>query len=171
MVFVKDPEWYLTNQNTPDKIYSNLIFLVIGLYYIYNNNLMLGISFISLFVGSTTFHIWTRKETLFLDRLTMILVFSFFFNLFYPAISPQIFILLGLLTIAIWYKTEELLYYFIYQLFGLILFISYYPMNLYKKLVICIFYIGVSYSQLLEQGKYHYLKHLGLGLLSLFIYR
>jgi hypothetical protein len=169
MVFIKDPDWYLTNQNTPDKIYSNAIFLAIGLYHFYNKNELLGSLFIFLAIGSTAFHINTNKETLFIDRLAMILVFSYFFNLFYPKISIVNYSLIGILTIVFWYNTEELLYYFLFQLVGLLLFLFYYPMNLYYKLLIIISYVGITYSQLIEQGKYHSLKHIALGLLSLIL--
>ena len=169
MVFIKDPDWYLSNQNTPDKIYSNSIFFILGLYHFYNKNELLGSLFIFLGIGSTLFHIQTNKETLFIDRLAMILVFSYFFNLFYPKISIGNYSLIGILTIAFWYKTEELLYYFLFQLLGLVLFLSYYPMNLYYKVIIITSYIGITFSQLIEQGKYHSLKHIALGLLSLIL--
>jgi hypothetical protein len=169
MIFIKDPDWYLTNQNTPDKIYSNAIFLAIGLYHFYNKNELLGSLFIFLALSSTAFHINTNKETLFIDRLAMILVFSYFFNLFYPKISIVNYSLIGILTIVFWYKTEDLLFYFLFQLLGLVLFLFYYPMNLYYKLVIIISYVGITFSQLIEQGKYHSLKHIALGLLSLIL--
>jgi hypothetical protein len=171
MVFIKDPDWYLSNQNTSDKIYSNLIFLVIGLYYIYMNNLLLGFLFIFLAIGSTTFHTRTNRETLLFDRFTMVLVFSYFFHLFYPNVSMGTFALFGIMTLLIWYKTEELFYYFLFQMIGLLLFLFYYPMNMYQKLIITVMYILISYSQLLERGKYHSLKHIGLAGLALTIYR
>jgi hypothetical protein len=169
MIFIKDPDWYLTNQNTPDKIYSNAIFLAIGLYHFYKKNELLGSLFIFLALSSGVFHIKTNKETLFIDRLAMILVFSYFFNLFYPKISIVNYSLIGIFTIVFWYKTEDLLFYFLFQLLGLVLFLFYYPMNLYYKLVIIISYIGITFSQLIEQGKYHSLKHIALGLLSLIL--
>ncbi len=169
MVLVKDPDWYLKNQNTPDKIYSNAIFFALGIYHWKNNNQLLGTLFIFLGIGSTLFHVSTSKETLFIDRLAMILVFSYFFNMFYPNISFTNYSLIGILTIAYWYKTEELVYYFLFQLVGLVLFLLYFPMNLYYKLIITISYITITYSQLIEKGKYHSLKHISLGLLSLLI--
>lgn len=169
MVFIKDPDWYLTNQNTEDKIYSNAIFLAIGIYHWQNNNQLLGCLFIFLFIGSTWFHVSTNKQTLFIDRIAMIFIFSYFFNLFYPKISISNYSLIGILTIGFWYKTEELLYYFLFQGLGLILFLFHYPINLYYKLLIIISYISITYSQLIKQGKYHSLKHIALGLLSLIV--
>ena len=169
MVLIKDPDWYLENQNTTDKVYSNSIFLAIGIYHLYNKNELLGALFIFLAIASSSFHIATSRETLFIDRLAMILVFSYFFNLFYPAISIANYSLIGVLAIAYWYKTEELLFYFLFQAIGLVLFLLYYPMNLYYKLIIVISYIAITYIQLIERGKYHSLKHIALGLLSLIL--
>lgn len=169
MVFIKDPNWYLNDQNTNDKIYSNGIFLAIGIHHWKNNNQLLGLFFIFLFIGSTLFHISTSKQTLFIDRMAMILVFSYFFNQFYPRISIGNYGLIGFLTIALWYKTDELLYYFLFQGIGLILFLFYYPINPHYKFLIIISYISITYSQLIKQGKYHSLKHIALGLLSLIL--
>lgn len=169
MVIIKDPDWYLLNQNKPDKIYSNLIFLFISIYYFFNKNLLLGSLFIFLALASTTFHISTNRETLLLDRIAMIFIFSYFFNLFYPSISFFIFSILGILTVMIWYKTEELFFFFLFQLVGILLFLFYYRMNIYYKLIIIISYISITYSQLLKKGKYHSLKHIALGILSLFL--
>lgn len=169
MVLVKDPDWYLTNQNTPDKIYSNAIFFALGIYHWKNNNQLLGVLFIFLAIGSTLFHVSTSKQTLFIDRLAMILVFSYFFNIFYPSISTINYSLIGILTILYWYKTEELIYYFVFQGIGLVLFLFYFPMNLYYKLVIIGGYVAITFSQLIEKGKYHSLKHMALGLLSLIL--
>ena len=169
MVFIKDPEWYYTNQSNRDKIYSNIIFLILGIYHYYRKNYIFGLLFTLLFLGSTSFHVNTNKNTLLLDRLAMILIFSKLFNIFYPEISFSTFSIIGIATLAIWYKTEELLPYFLFQLLGLLLFILYYPMNLYYKLIISITYVLITYSQVIKSGKYHSLKHLGLALLSLFI--
>jgi hypothetical protein len=167
MVLIKDPNWYLKYQDTPDKIYTNAIFFALGIYHYFCQNIVLGILFILLGVGSTTFHVLPSKETLLFDRITMILVFSFFFNLFYPNISIIQYSIIGILTVIYWYNTEELLYYFLFQLAGMILYIIYFPMKLYYKLGIIIAYILITYIQVLDEGKYHSLKHIGLGLLSL----
>ncbi len=167
MPLVKDPDWYLYNQNTPDKIYTNGIFFALGLYHFYRGNPLLGTLFILLGSGSTAFHVSTSNETLLLDRLAMILVFSYFFNLFYPKIGILTFAAVGALTVLYWYKTEELLFYFLFQLAGLLLFMFYYPMNPYYKLGIMAAYILITYIQMLDEGKYHSAKHIGLGLLTL----
>ena len=126
MVVIKDPEWYYTNQDTLSKILSNLIFLLISIYYFYMDRYDISIVFFLLFVGSTTFHIKPSKSTLLIDRLAMILVFAKFFNLFYPQISFSTFSIIGIITVLIWYKTEELLPYFLYQLVGILLFLVHY---------------------------------------------
>jgi hypothetical protein len=169
MVFIKDPEWYYKDQSNKDKIYSNIIFIILGIYHYYRKNYVLSSLFTLLFLGSSMFHLYTNKNTLLLDRLGMILIFSKLFNIFYPNISFSIFSIIGIVTLAIWYKKEELLPYFLFQLMGLFLFILYYPMDIYYKLIISIMYILITYSQMITSGKYHSLKHIGLGLLSLFI--
>ena len=83
---IKDPDWYLYNQDTPFKIYSNLFFLFVAIYF-YNKNIHLFIGFLLLFVFSSLFHIYTNKTTLFLDRFAMIFVFSAFYVLFYNNIN------------------------------------------------------------------------------------
>ncbi len=167
MVLIKDPDWYLTNQSTPDKIYTNGIFFALGLYHFYRGNQLLGILFILLGAGSSAFHVSTSNETLLLDRIAMIFVFSYFFNLFYPKIPFIAYSAVGLLAVTYWYNTEELLYYFLFQLLGLLLFMFYFPMNPYYKLAVAAAYIGITYIQMLERGKYHSAKHIGLGLLTL----
>jgi hypothetical protein len=167
MVYIKDPDWYLKNQSTPDKIWTNGIFFALGLYHFYKGNTLLGILFILLGAGSTAFHLSTSNETLLLDRIAMVFVFSYFFNLFYTKIPILGFSAIGLLTVLYWYNTEELLYYFLFQLLGLLLFMFYFPMNPYYKLATAAAYIGITYIQMLQQGKYHSLKHIGLGLLTL----
>ncbi len=168
MVIIGDPDWYLQNQNTPDKIYTNAIFALVGIYY-YPQDPLLGTLFLFLSIASTTFHIFTSRETLFLDRFSMVLIFSYFFNLFYPSISFSTFSILGILTVGYWYRTHELVYYFLFQLVGLVLFLLFYPLSFIRKLVITISYILLTYSQMLEKGKYHSLKQVGLGLLPFFI--
>jgi hypothetical protein len=167
MAIIKDPDWYLTNQSTPDKIYSNAIFFALGLYNYYNKRPLLGILFILLGFGSTLFHVHTNNETLLIDRITMVLVFSYFFNLFYPQISILNYSLVGLLTVLTWYMTEELAFFFLFQAAGLGLFLIYYPMDIKYKLAIIAAYSGITYSQIIDKGEYHSLKHLGLGALSL----
>jgi hypothetical protein len=166
---LKDPEWYYSNQNTKAKILSNLVFLGISIYYFYKEKYELSILFFFMFCGSTAFHINPSKDTLFIDRLAMVLLFAKFFNLFYPEISFKTFGIVGIITTIIWYKTEELLWYFLYQLLGILLFLVHYPMNFMYKGIISTLYILITYSQMLEKGKYHALKHLGLGALSLLI--
>jgi hypothetical protein len=169
MAIIKDPEWYYTNQNTTSKILSNLIFLAISMYYIYRERYDISILFFFLFVGSTTFHIKPNKATLLIDRLAMVLLFAKFFNLFYPGISFTTFGIIGIITVLIWYKSEELFWYFLYQLVGILLFLVHYPMNFVHKAIITILYILITYSQMLEKGRYHALKHLGLGALPMII--
>lgn len=167
MAIIKDPDWYLLNQNTNDKIYTNAIFFGLGLYHFYRHNPLLGTLFILLGVGSTAFHVSTSNETLLLDRITMIFVFSYFFHLFYPKIPLLVYSAVGIATVLYWYNTEELLFYFLFQLVGLLLYMFYFPMNTYAKLGIIAAYILITYIQMLEKGKYHSLKHIGLGLLTL----
>lgn len=168
-IIIKDPEWYYTNQNTTSKILSNLIFLGISIYYLYRERYDISIVFFLLFCGSTLFHMKPNRNTLLIDRLAMILVFAKFFNLFYPGISFSTFSTIGIITVLIWYKSEELIPYFLYQLVGIILFLVQYPMNFVHKAIISTLYVSITYSQMLEQGKYHALKHLGLGLLPILI--
>jgi hypothetical protein len=169
MYIIKDPSWYLENQKTPNKVYSNLIFLFISLYIFYKDKLLSGLFFL-LFLGSSLFHINSNKITLTIDRITMVLVFSYFFHLFYKEISFQTYIVIGLFSIYYWFIKDNLLPYFLYQLFGLVLFFIYTPIDLVKKIIIIIMYIFITYSQLFKRGKYHSLKHIGLGLLSLLVY-
>lgn len=167
MVLMKDPDWYLTGQNTPDKIYTNVVFFALGIYHYLNGNLLLAALFILLGIGSTAFHISTSRETLLLDRIAMILVFSYFFHLFYPRISFQTYSLVGAATVFLWYGTEELAPYFLFQALGLFLYLRYFPMRLTYKLAIIAAYIGITYLQMLEEGRFHSLKHVGLAALSL----
>jgi hypothetical protein len=169
MLIIKDPVWYLENQNTPDKIYSNIIFLLVALYYKRKNNQKLSILFLLLFFGSSLFHLRTSNKTLLIDRITMVLVFSYFFNLFYNKISFMTFSIIGILTVLYWYKTENLFYYFTFQALGLLLFLIYFPMKLRNKLLLLFIYIFFTYIQLIDKGKYHSLKHIALAILSLFI--
>lgn len=168
-IILKDPEWYYTNQNTRSKILSNLIFLCISIYYLYRKRYDISIVFFLLFCGSTLFHMKPNRTTLLIDRLAMVLVFAKFFNLFYPQISFSKFGIIGIITVLVWYKTEELLPYFLYQLVGIILFLVQYPMDFVHKAIISTLYILITYSQMLERGKYHSLKHLGLGALPILI--
>jgi hypothetical protein len=167
MAIIKDPDWYLQNQNTPDKIYTNTVFFALGLYHFYRGNALLGALFSLLGVGSSAFHLYTSKETLLFDRFAMILVFSYFFHLFYPKIDLLTYGLIGTLTILYWYKTEELLFYFLFQLLGLLLFVFHFPMDGLYKLMIMAAYIGITYLQMIDQGRYHSLKHIGLAALTL----
>ncbi len=169
MTVIKDPEWYYTNQNTISKILSNLIFLAISIYYAYKQRYDIAIVFFLLFCGSTLFHIKPNKNTLLIDRLAMVLVFAKFFNLFYPEISFIQFATMGIITVILWYKTEELLLYFLYQLLGILLFLVNYPMNIIHKVIIATLYTLITYSQMLERGRYHALKHIGLGALPIII--
>jgi hypothetical protein len=103
MAFIKDPDWYLMNQSTPDKIYTNAVFFALALYHLLHDNVLLGSLFALLGIGSAAFHISTSKETLLLDRLAMILVFSYFFNLFYPSVSFLTYSLIGAASVLLWY--------------------------------------------------------------------
>ncbi len=169
MFVIKDPEWYLQNQNTKDKIYSNIIFVLLAIYYYQKQNRELSFLFLLLAIGSTTFHVKTNKYTLLFDRITMILVFSYFFNIFYNKISFVNYSIVGIMTVIYWFYTDNLLFYFLFQLFGLILFLIYFKMNSMLKLGVIISYVLITYSQIIEKGKYHSLKHIFLGLLSLLI--
>ena len=169
MAIIKDPEWYYTNQDTTAKILSNLIFLAISIHYAYKERYDIAIVFFFLFCGSTIFHIKPNRTTLLIDRLAMVLVFSKLFNLFYPEISFIQFATMGIITVLLWYKTEDLLLYFLYQLVGIILFLVHYPMNRITKVIIATLYTLITYSQMLEKGRYHALKHLGLGGVSMVI--
>jgi len=169
MLIIKDPVWYLENQDTPDKIYSNIIFLLLALYYKRKNNQKLSILFLLLFFGSFLFHCRTSNETLFIDRITMVLVFSYFFNLFYNKISFTTYSLIGILTVLYWYKTENLFYFFTFQALGLVLFLTHFPMKLTNKLLLVSLYTIFTYIQIIDKGKYHSVKHFALGILSLFI--
>jgi hypothetical protein len=171
MVYVADPEWYFTNQGTPMKFYSNAVFLLLAAYYLlWKNDFPLSILFSFLFLCSSLFHWYPNRETLFVDRMSMILLFSYYFHLFYPYVPFTYYGIAGILTVVIWYFTEELLYYFLYQTIGIILYFIYYPMKMEYKLAFIAAYVGITYSQLLNRGEYHGLKHILLGLLSLFIY-
>ena len=87
MVLIKDPEWYYKDQNNLDKIYSNIIFIILGIYHYYRKNYILSFLFTLLFLGSSTFHLYTNKTTLLLDRLAMILIFSKLFNSFTATVT------------------------------------------------------------------------------------
>ncbi len=169
MFVIKDPDWYLHNQNTKDKIYSNIIFVLLAIYYYKKQYKELSFLFLLLAIGSTIFHVKTNKYTLFFDRITMLLIFSYFFNIFYNKISFVTYSIIGIITVIYWLYTENLLFYFLFQLFGLILFLVYFKMNLMVKLGVVISYVLITYSQIIEKGKYHSLKHIFLGLLSLLI--
>jgi hypothetical protein len=169
MYIIKDPDWYLKDQSKPDKIYSNLIFLAVSIY-LYNKNQQLSLLFFLLFLGSSLFHIKTNRKTLAIDRITMVLVFSYFFHMFYNKIPFMAYSIIGLLSVLYWFLTENLLFFFLYQLGGLLLFLFSYPMDIVKKLIIITLYIGITYSQLLEKGKYHSLKHIALAILSVYLY-
>lgn len=175
MLIIKDPDWYLENQNTPDKIWSNFIFILLAIYYMgltpfkRKNNYKLSLLFLLLFFGSFLFHYKTSKETLLIDRITMVLIFSYFFNLFYNKISYLTYVILGILTVLYWYKTENLIYFFSFQAFGLLLFLANYPMKFINKLLLILLYTVFTYIQIIDKGKYHSIKHFALGLLSLFI--
>ncbi len=171
MAIIKDPEWYLTNQDVPNKIYTNAIFFALGIYNYNIKNRLLGLLFILLGIASTAFHLHANTTTLLIDRITMVFVFSYFFNIFYPKISIVNYSLIGILTALYWYKTEDLIFFFLFQLGGLLLFLMYYPMNVIYKLGIIGAYVGLTYTQMIDRGKYHSLKHFGLGALSLIFTR
>jgi len=164
----KDPEWYLYNQNTPFKIYSNIFFLIVAIYF-YNKNIHLFIGFLLLFLFSSIFHIYTNKNTLLLDRFSMIFVFSAFYVLFYNKISFGRYLLIGSITLIIWYKTEILTFFFLFQLLGLILLIKS-KLKVIHKITFILLYVLITYSQLYEKGKYHGFKHILLPLLAIYLY-
>ena len=164
----KDPEWYLFNQNTPFKIYSNIIFLFVAIYF-YNKNLHLFIGFLLLFVFSSLFHIYTNKTTLLLDRFAMIFVFSAFYVLFYNKLNFMTYLLIGSITLVIWYLTDILTFFFLFQFIGLILLLQS-KLKIKKKITFILLYVLITYSQLYEKGKYHGLKHILLPLLAIYLY-
>ena len=171
MAYIKDPEWYYANQGTPAKFYSNAIFLLLAGYHLfYHKNVELSILFSFLFLGSTLFHWIPNRETLLVDRMTMILLFAYYFHLFYPYVPFTYYGIAGILTVIIWYMSEELMYYFLFQTIGILLYFFYYPMKMTYKMALVTAYVVITYSQLLNRGEYHSLKHILLGLISLFIY-
>jgi hypothetical protein len=166
---IKDPDWYLYNQDTPFKIYSNLFFLFVAIYF-YNKNIHLFIGFLLLFVFSSLFHIYTNKTTLFLDRFAMIFVFSAFYVLFYNNINFSTYLFLGTISLLIWYFTDILTFYFLFQLFGLLLLLQS-KIKLIHKIIFIVLYVLITYSQLYEKGKLHGYKHILLPILGIYIYK
>jgi hypothetical protein len=165
----KDPEWYLQNQNTPFKIYSNLFFLFVAIYF-YNKNTLLSIGFALLFVFSSLFHIFTNKTTLFLDRFAMVFVFSAFYVLFYNKINFATYLFVGTIALIIWYMTDILTFFFLFQFLGLILLLQS-KLGFIHKLTFILLYVIITYSQLYKKGKLHGLKHILLPLLAIFLYK
>jgi hypothetical protein len=169
MLIIKDPDWYLSNQDEPDKVATNVIFLLVAAYAWSRNRPGLAYLFILLFIGSTLFHVNTNRETLGIDRITMILVFSYFFHMFYPSIPYSVYVLIGLYTVYHWYTTENLMPFFTYQGILALVFLFLYPMNIITKLAIIVAYTLLTYIQVLQEGKYHSIKHISLSLLAMFI--
>lgn len=165
---IKDPDWYLTNQTEPDKFYSNLIFLAISIY-LYSFNKILSFLFFLLYIFSSLFHYETNTTTLALDRISMVLIFSYFFNIFYNKISFFTYSLIGVLSVIYWYYTENLIFYFMFQFIGLLLFLLNVPLDILTKLGVLGLYGSFTYSQLIEEGKYHSLKHVALGGLAVYL--
>jgi hypothetical protein len=170
MVLISDPTWYLQNQNTPFKLYSNAVFLVVALA-LRVTQPVLAAAFFALFVGSSAFHWRTSKETLALDRLTMVLVFSAFFHIFEPRIPMWLFVLTGWATVLIWYRTGELAYFFAFQALGGVLFLTSYGMEIQYKLLVLAVYVVVTASQLWREGALHAWKHILLAGLALLLAR
>jgi len=166
MLIVKDPEWYLTNQDKPDKILTNIIFLLVAAYAWSRGKRLLAFLFMVLFAASTLFHIRANKETLMIDRIAMVLVFSYFFHMFYPRISFSTYAIIGILLVYYWYCTENVLPFFTYQGVGLLLFLLLHPMNIVTKLSITGLYALFLYVNMLGQGKYHSIKHISASLLA-----
>ena len=166
---IKDPDWYLLKQTDRDKFFSNIVFLYLVVYCYIKKKYKLAFLFFLLFMGSSSFHYKPSRKTLLFDRITMVLVFSYFFQIFYTRIPFYIYSAIGISTVFYWYFTENLFYYFLYQALGLLLFLALFPMPLLTKILFLLSYITITYSQLLEKGKYHSIKHILLAFLSIFL--
>jgi len=162
---IKDVSWYYENQDTYDKIISNIVFLFVSIYF-YNKNNLLSLGFLILFFCSTLFHIKSNKTTLLIDRLSMIFIFSIFFNKIYP-ISIFNYFLVGFISITIWYYTNELLFYILFQCLGIYLLLN---SSIKNKEIISILFVVITLSQLIDKGKYHSLKHILLAMLSIYFF-
>ena len=170
---LSDPSWYLcaSSQKTPWNITTNAVFLVLSYYYWRIRPIpVLSVGLFLLFLGSSLFHIHPKKWTLFLDRLAMIIVFSKVYETFHPAYSWGTYFVVGLATLVYWDLTDEILYYYLYQALGVLLFLLYYiGVSAGTKWGIALMTVAVQLSQLIRKGQYHGWKHILLGGILLII--
>lgn len=164
--YVADPPWYLEKQDTPDKVWSNVIFLAVAAYAWWRGLRVLALWFVLLFVGSTWFHVQTSRETLAIDRVTMMNIFAYFFRQFWPVLPWLGYAVMGWLTVGFWYVTTNLLPYFVYQGVLAAVFVWRYRWPWWKKLGLTAMYVILTAMQLWNEGQLHSLKHVTLALLA-----
>jgi len=100
---------------------SNIIFLIAGLYQIYHINIAVGVLSILVGVGSTYYHWMPNMNTLYWDRLPMVIYMAYEIHITTQLCFGYI-LLIGLYSLDYHNKTKDLSLYTVYQLTAIILF-------------------------------------------------
>lgn len=162
--------------NNFNDVFSNIIYLLSGLYQIYYNDLYLGITCVLVSIGSCYYHLQPTMKTLFYDRLPMQIAFTFvLYNKINFIIYEQVF--LGLYNIGIlfyWSYTYDLIPYASCQLSIILYWVLFdanmiIPIILYIIAKICEDYDLIIYNYTNKQISGHTLKHIISGLAIFYV--
>lgn len=153
------PEWYFKSKTPLTDIYSNLFFIIPAYSAFYYNYPTLGLSILVAMLGSMWFHAKLTRDSLYIDRLGMIFVYSVFINILYPKIPIIFNFLLGFILLEVSEKVNNQLPYIFYQFLMFSLF-AFKESIVYKsRLYILLFIIG-NVIQSFDIKYFHTIKHI-----------
>ena len=156
-------------------VVSNLIFVLGGLYHVYNDIILCILSF-CVFIGSSYFHLEPTIHTLFYDRLPMQISFTYLvltkINLHF--IESFIIVFYAIYSLCKWQITLDLIPYASFQLSIILYWLFFdtsmlYPILCYIFAKICEDYDVEIYFLTHQNISGHTLKHIFAGIALFFI--
>jgi len=153
------PDWYFKTKTPTADLFSNLFFIIPTYSAFKYNYPTLGLSILLAMLGSMWFHTKLTPNSLYIDRLGMILAYSVFINLLYPSIPIIMFFSVGFILLELSKKINNQIPYMFFQFLMFALF-SFKQSVVYKsRLYILLFIIG-NVLQSFDIRYFHALKHI-----------
>jgi hypothetical protein len=158
-IFYKGPpEWYFNSPTKQFDLYTNLFFIIPALIAFQANLYILGIAIIIVMLASIWFHIKLTPESLYVDRLGMILAYAVIINIIYPTIPTILYFIFGLILLELSKKVNNQLPYILFQVITFFLIISNGQLLSKTWYFILLFVVG-NVLQAFYVPYFHGLKH------------
>ena len=152
------PEWYFQSPTKLFDLYTNLLFIIPAFFAFQKQYYTLGIAIIILMLASSWFHIKLTRQSLYIDRLAMILAYSIFINILHPEMPAIIYFIFGLVLLEISKKINNQIPYILFQIISFFI-IVFAPRILKEGWYFILLFIVGNILQSFYVPFFHGLKH------------